>query len=92
MTKKVLIVLLLVAMMIVLCGCEDSSDNPLATKASDTKAYIKINEKNIVVDVESYMYGSNGVAIIYGMDGKTYKTHSMNVVLVKEGDVNEQLE
>ena len=86
MTKKVLIVLLLVAMMIMLCGCDDSSDNLLATKATNTKAYIKINDETIVIDVKEYMYGSNGVSIIYGTDGNTYKTHSVNVVLVKGGE------
>jgi len=86
MAKKVLIVLLLVAMMIVLCGCDDSSDNPLATKAINTKAYIKINDETIVIEAKEYMYGSNGVVIITGSDGTSYKTHSVNVVLVKDAE------
>jgi len=86
MAKKVLIVILLVAMMIVLCGCDDSSDNPLATKATNTKAYIKINDETIAIDVKEYLYGSNGVTIVYGTDGNVYKTHSVNVVLVKDAE------
>ena len=84
MVKKVLIVFLLVVMMVMLCGCEDSSDNPLATKATNTKAYIKINDETIVVDVKEYMCYSNGVIVIYGIDGNVYKTHFVNIVLVKD--------
>ena len=89
MKKKIIVILLLVSLMFMLCGCETSADL-LATKVNNTIAYIKVNEKTITVDVKEYLYGSNGVAIIYGTDGKTYKTHSMNVVLVKEKE-NEQI-
>lgn len=86
MTKKIIVIILLVEMMLFLCGCDNSSDHPLATQVNNTKAYIKMNEKTIVIDVEAYMHGSNGVVTVYGMDGKTYKTHSMNVVLVKNAE------
>ena len=84
MVKKVLIVFLLVVMMVVLCGCEESSNNPLATKATNTKAHIKINDEMIVVDVKEYMCSSNGVIVVYGTDGNVYKTHFVNIVLVKD--------
>ena len=86
MIKKITIVILLVFMLLLLCGCNSQTDNPLplATKATNTKAYIKINEKTIVVDVKEYLFGSNGVVVIYETDGKIYKTHSVNVVLVKD--------
>ena len=84
MIKKITIIIILISVLLLLCGCENSTDNPLATKATDTKAYIKINEKTIVVDVKEYLFGSNGVVIIYGTDGKAYKTHSVNIVLVKD--------
>ena len=86
MIKKITIAILLVLILFLLCGCESSTDSPLAIKATSTKAYIKINEKMIVVDVKEYLFGSNGIAIIYETDGKTYKTHSMNVVLVKDAE------
>lgn len=84
MAKKIIIIILLVSVLLLLCGCENSTVNPLTTKATDTKAYIKINEKTIIVDVKEYLFGSNGIVIIYETDGKIYKTHSVNVVLVKD--------
>ena len=84
MIKKITIVILLVSVLFLLCGCDSSPENPFTTKATDTKAYIKINEKTIVVDVKEYLVGSNGIVIIYETDGKMYKTHSVNVVLVKD--------
>lgn len=84
MIKKITIAILIISLLLLLCGCENSTDNLLATKATNTKAYIKINEKTIVVDVEEYLFGSNGVVIIYETDGKIYKTHSVNIVLVKD--------
>lgn len=84
MTKKIIVIILLIAVIFLFCGCDNSSDHPLATSVSNTKAYIKVNEKTIVVDVNAYMGGSNGSVIVYGIDGKTYKTHYMNVVLVQD--------
>ena len=84
--KKILAILLLTALMFALCGCETVSDNPLATNATNTKAYIKVNDKTIVVDVKQYLFGSNGVVIVYGSDGMSYKTHSVNIVLVKDSN------
>ena len=86
MIKKIMVVLLFVIMMLLLCGCDNSSGNPLATQTSNTKAYIKMNENTIVVDVDAYQGGSNGVMTIYGTDGTNYKTHSVNVVLVKHSE------
>ena len=73
-------------MMIILCGCDDSSDNPLATKATNTKAYIKINDETIVIDVQEYLCGSNGVTTVYGTDGNVYRTHFVNVAFVKDAE------
>ena len=73
-------------MMLLLCGCDNSSGHPLAISASNTKAHIRVDEKTIVVDVDEYMYGSNGVVTIYGSDGTVYRTHSANVVLVKDAE------
>lgn len=84
MVKKIVIIILLVAMTILLCGCDDFSDNPLAVSVSNMKAYIRVNEKTIVVDVKAYVHGSNGVVTIYGTDGTNYKTHSVNVVLIND--------
>lgn len=86
MTKKIVVVLLLVAVMFLLCGCDNSSDHPLAMQTSNTKAYIKMNEKTIVVDVDAYLSSSNGVVNIYGTDGTNYRTHYVNVVLVKHSE------
>ena len=86
MTSKIIIIILLVAMMFLLCGCDDSSDNPLARKISNTKAYIKMDEKTIVIDIDAYMIVSDGSIIVYGIDGKTYRTHSVNVVLIKDAE------
>ena len=86
MIKKVVIVLLFVTIMFLLCGCDNSSNHPLAMQTSNTKAYIKMNEKTIVVDVDAYQGGSNGSVIIYGTDGTNYKTHYVNVVLVKHSE------
>lgn len=86
MTRKIIVIILLVAMMFLLCGCDTSSDHPLATSASNTKAYIRVDEKTIVVDVDAYIYGSNGVVTIYGADGTKYRTHSINVVLIKNAE------
>lgn len=84
MTRKIITLILLVAMMFLLCGCDISLDSPLARKTSNTKAYIKMGEKTIVIDINAYTDYSNGIVIVYGTDGKTYKTHFMNVVLIKE--------
>lgn len=84
MTRKIIAIILLVAMMFLLCGCDTSLDSAFANKTSNTKAYIKIGEKTIVIDVDAYTSSSNGIVIVYGIDGKTYKTHFMNVVLIKE--------
>ena len=78
MIKKIMIVILLVSMLFLLCGCDD------VTKETYTKAYIKTNEKTIVVDVKEYGSHSNGVVVIHDTDGKIYKTHFTNVVLVKD--------
>ena len=86
MTKKIIVIILLVATMFLLCGCDNYSYNPLAKKTSNTKSYIKMDEKTIVIDIEAYMYSSNGIVTIYGIDGKTYKTHFMNVVLVEDAE------
>lgn len=86
MKKTIIMILLLVSVLFLLCGCDSSPNNLLTTKAISTKAYIKINEKTIVVDVKEYLFGSNGVVIIYGTDGKAYKTHSVNVVVVKDAE------
>ena len=83
MTKKIIVIILLVAMVFLLCGCDNSLNDP-AGKTSDTKAYIKINEEIIVIDVDAYRYGAQGRVIIRGIDGKTYITHLMNVVLVTD--------
>lgn len=79
-----MVIILLVVMMFFLCGCDISSDHPLATQVSNTKAYIRVNEKTIVVDVESYSHVSNGIVIVYGADGTNYKTHFINVVLIED--------
>lgn len=86
MRRKIIVIILLVAMILLLCGCDNSSDHPLATQTKNTKAYIRVNEKTIVVDVEAYMHGSNGVVTIYGADGTNYKTHSVNVVLIRDSE------
>lgn len=86
MIKKITIVILLVSVLLLLCGCESMTYNPLSTKATNTKAYIKINDGTIVIDVKEYQYVSNGVTIVYGTDGNVYKTHSVNVVLVKDAE------
>lgn len=83
MTRKIIVIILLIAMVFLLCGCDNSS-NDLLVKTSNTKAYIKMNEKIIVIDVDAYMNGSNGNVIVRGIDGKTYRTHLMNVVLVTD--------
>ena len=86
MTKKVMAFLLLMALMLMLCGCDTVHDNPLATNAVNTKAYINMYGTITVVDVRQYLFGSNGIVIVYGTNGKIYKTHSVNVVLEKEDD------
>ncbi len=72
MIKKITIVILLVFVSLLLCGCESSTDNPFATKVTNTKAYIKTNEKTIVVDVKEYVFSASGVVTIYETDGKIY--------------------
>ena len=84
--KKFILLALMIILLLTLCGCNDSTDNPFATKVTNTKAYIKINEKTIVVDVKEYVFGSNGTITIYETNGKKYKTHAINVVLVKDAD------
>lgn len=86
MMKKIIAIILLASVLFLLCGCDSSSESPFLMKATDMKAYIKINEKTIVVDVKEYLIGSNGMAIIYETDGKIYKTHAVNVVLVKDAE------
>lgn len=76
MTKKIIVIILLIAIVFLLCGCDNSLNN--------TKAYIKINEEIIVIDVDAYTNGSNGSITIRGIDGKIYKTHLINVVLVRD--------
>ena len=81
--KCMLLIFLLIVIMLLLCSCETVVDtHHYSANATNTKAYIKINEETIDVDVSSYLYGSDGVVIIYSTDGKIYKTHSANVVLV----------
>lgn len=86
MIKKITIVVLLVSVLLLLCGCNGSTDNSFTTKATNIKAYIKISEKTIVVDVKDYLAGSYGTILIYGTDGKMYRTHSINVVIVKDAE------
>lgn len=86
MKKKIMVILLMTALMLMLCGCDTVHDNPLATNAVNTKAYINMYGTITVVDVRQYLFGSNGVVLVYGNNGKIYKTHSVNVVLVKEDD------
>ena len=90
MIKKVTIVILLVSMLLLLCGCSSSTDNPLSIKETIIryKAYIKINEETIIVNVKDYTFSSIGTIKIYGTDGKIYRTHWANVVLV--GDTEGQ--
>lgn len=84
MARKIIVLILLVAMMFLLCGCDNSSAHPLATQTKNTKAYIRVDEKTIVVDVDAYAHNSYGVITIYGADGTNYRTHIVNVVLIKE--------
>ena len=86
MASKMITIILLVMMIFLLCGCDNSSGHPLAISASNTKAYIRVDEKTIIVDVDAYISGTNGVVTIYGSDGTTYRTHSVNVVLVKDAE------
>ena len=86
MIKKITIAILLVCVLLMLCGCDTVKDNPLATNAVNTKAYINMNGTTTIVDVKEYLFGSNGVVVIYETDGKMYKTHSVNVVLVKDAE------
>lgn len=85
MTRKIIAIILLIVMMFLLCGCS-SSGHPLATETNNTKAFIRMDEKTIVVDVEAYTNGSNGIITIYGTDGKIYRTHFVNVALVKDAE------
>ena len=89
--KKILILLMLLAMMLVLCGC-DKAGNPdiLSTKASNTKAYIKVNGHTVTVDMDRYLIGSNGTISVYATNGIIYKTHIVNVVLVTNEDDTEE--
>ena len=81
MTKKIIVIILLIATVFLLCECDD----PSITKTSNTKAYIKMNEKIIVIDVDAYNASrSNGSIIVYGIDGEAYTTHLVNVVLVTD--------
>lgn len=80
MIKKITIVILLISMLLLLCGCSSYVDNPLSTVIR-YKAYIKINEETIVVDVKDYTFSSNGTIKIE-TDEKIYRTHWANVVLV----------
>ena len=84
MIKKIVLILLLVAVLFLLFGCDNASDDPLATKAISTKAYIKMNDETIVIDVKEYRSYSTGCVTIIGTDKTIYKTHFVNVVLVKE--------
>lgn len=86
MRNKLLIILLLIAMIFMLCGCGNSADVFPTKVASDTKAYIKVQGRTIVVDVESYLFTSNGVVSVTGTDGKNYKTSPVNVVIIKENE------
>ena len=84
MIKKITIAILLVSMFLLLCGCDDSSNHPFATQTINTKAYIRVDEKTIVVDVEAFVHVADSAIAIYGKDGTYYKTHTANVVLIKE--------
>lgn len=84
MTRKIIAIILLVMMLFLLCGCD--INNSLARKTSNVKAYIKIDEKTIVIDVGAYTSYANGSVVVHGVDGKIYKTHFMNVVLVKDAE------
>lgn len=79
MIKKITIVILLISMLLLLCGCSTYTDNPVSIIRY--KAYIKINEETIVVDVKDYTFSSNGTIKIE-TDEKIYRTHWANVVLV----------
>lgn len=83
--KKVLIVLMLAVMVMITCGCNkaNSAEDLLSTHESSMKAYIHVNGHTVIVDVDKYMLGSNGIIKVFGKNGTSYKTHCMNVVLVK---------
>ena len=85
--KKITIVILLVSMLLLLCGCSrysSSINNSFTTKETTTKAYIKIGGRTIAVDVKDYTISSIGTVEIYETDGKIYRTHWANVVLIKD--------
>ena len=86
MKRKIIVIILLISVLLLLCGCDTVKDNPLATNAVNTKAYINMNGTTTIVDVKEYLFGSNGVVVIYETNGKMYKTHSANVVLVKDAE------
>lgn len=83
--RKIAIVVLFVILLFLMCGCVKAKTTDLfgATKTSDTKAYIHVNGHTVIVDVDQYLIGSNGIVMVYGIDGTTYKTHMVNVVLFK---------
>lgn len=83
MTKRIVLVLLLVAMCLGLCAC--GNKDMWDTVYTYDRAIISLADDSVVTGrVQNWLDYENGDQIQVKVDGKTYLVHSMNVTLIAE--------
>lgn len=80
--KKIFLVLLMVFM---LCGCSIYNKKIVDLTWSFEKAIINVGDETIEVDISTWNdFEDSDMVEIRSKDGKTYYTHSSNVVLISK--------
>ena len=83
MTKRIVLVLLLVAICLGLCAC--GNKDMWDTVYTYDRAIISLADDSVVTGrVQNWLDYENGNQIQVKVDGKTYLVHSMNVTLIAE--------
>lgn len=83
MTKRIVLMLLLVAICLGLCAC--GNKDMWDTVYTYDRAIISLADDSVVTGrVQNWLDYENGDQIQVKVDGKTYLVHSMNVTLIAE--------
>ena len=80
--KKIMLIALMIGIVMLVSSCSTISVNQGSEAIA--KAHIKVFGATTSIDVKDFVITTNGVAKIIGTDGKIYRTHMANVVIVEE--------
>ena len=84
--KKVVLILMLIATMIAMCGCYSIGNNSrgLDIKYTFHEAYISLpNGEVIHGEISSWRDFDDGDEVQITIDGNTYLTHYSNVIMIR---------